>query len=185
MSTLLEYKYISLVSPRSVRTIKVEPALDPSAELRCELKEVSLDDPPCKYSALSYCWEGQIPDCSVLCAGKVLYVTKNCWTAMIKLRQPQDPVTLWIDSICINQANVAEKSAQVTMMGDIYKKADQVIVWLGEWDQTTYKAVEIIRDLGNMDFGGEPTHEKALLAQQRNQAKVRALREGESCYGRR
>jgi hypothetical protein len=38
---------------------------------------------------------------------------------------------LWIDQICINQNSVAEKSSQVELMGDVYSKAKQVIVWLG------------------------------------------------------
>jgi hypothetical protein len=33
--------------------------------------------------------------------------------------------------ICINQSDDTEKSAQVRMMGDIYERASEVIVWLG------------------------------------------------------
>lgn len=38
---------------------------------------------------------------------------------------------LWVDAICIDQASNYEKSYQVTMMGQIYRNAQSVIVWLG------------------------------------------------------
>jgi hypothetical protein len=39
---------------------------------------------------------------------------------------------LWVDAICINQHNNQEKSHQVSMMGEIYKRDTQVLAWLGE-----------------------------------------------------
>jgi hypothetical protein len=39
---------------------------------------------------------------------------------------------LWIDALCINQKDEEEKTAQVTMMRQIYETADTVLVWLGE-----------------------------------------------------
>jgi hypothetical protein len=38
----------------------------------------------------------------------------------------------WIDAICINQSDNKEKGIQVNMMGDIYDRATEVLVWLGE-----------------------------------------------------
>jgi len=38
---------------------------------------------------------------------------------------------LWIDAICINQNDNAEKSVQVQRMDLIYSNATQVIAWLG------------------------------------------------------
>ncbi|RDW63276.1 hypothetical protein BP6252_10821 [Coleophoma cylindrospora] len=39
---------------------------------------------------------------------------------------------LWIDSICIDQLDKEEKSRQIPRMSDIYMKAKEVCVWLGE-----------------------------------------------------
>ncbi|KAL1875267.1 hypothetical protein Daus18300_003338, partial [Diaporthe australafricana] len=39
---------------------------------------------------------------------------------------------IWIDAICINQADLAERSQQVAIMGSIYSGADCVLSWLGE-----------------------------------------------------
>ncbi|KAF2001710.1 HET-domain-containing protein [Amniculicola lignicola CBS 123094] len=39
---------------------------------------------------------------------------------------------LWIDSICIDQTSIPERNQQVKHMGEIYTKAQRVVVWLGE-----------------------------------------------------
>lgn len=44
----------------------------------------------------------------------------------------QDNITLWVDAICINQGDNAEKGSQVALMGDIYSNATAVLAWLGE-----------------------------------------------------
>jgi hypothetical protein len=38
---------------------------------------------------------------------------------------------IWADAVCINQADDEEKSWQVRMMGDVYRNADRVLIWLG------------------------------------------------------
>ncbi|KAJ4289848.1 hypothetical protein N0V90_011180 [Kalmusia sp. IMI 367209] len=41
------------------------------------------------------------------------------------------PLNWWIDAICINQGDIAEKNEQVPRMGDIYSMATRVWIWLG------------------------------------------------------
>lgn len=38
---------------------------------------------------------------------------------------------LWVDQICINQDNTAERNYQVGIMGKIYQAGHQILVWLG------------------------------------------------------
>ena len=90
------------------------------------------------FIALSYAWDGQTPeyDIAVLDASinkrSVLKVTKNICTALPYLSSLYPGRLWWIDAICIDQANVEEKSAQIPLMRDIYMHADKVAVWLGE-----------------------------------------------------
>jgi hypothetical protein len=49
---------------------------------------------------------------------------------------------LWIDQICIDQSNNAEKSNQVKKMHHIYEKAENTIVYLGEPSKDTDVAIE-------------------------------------------
>ena len=48
---------------------------------------------------------------------------------------------MWVDAICINQADVPEKNRQIAIMPFIYMRAKMVLVWLGvreeekpDWD---------------------------------------------------
>jgi hypothetical protein len=52
--------------------------------------------------------------------------------ALRRLRLPNKARIIWVDALCINQSNSAEKSQQVPMMGNIYQSARSVFVWLGE-----------------------------------------------------
>lgn len=41
---------------------------------------------------------------------------------------------IWIDAVCVNQQDVAERNTQVSMMTQIYGQAQSVIIWLGGFD---------------------------------------------------
>lgn len=38
---------------------------------------------------------------------------------------------IWVDAVCINQRDEFEKAMQVRMMGSLYSRAKEVVVWLG------------------------------------------------------
>jgi hypothetical protein len=46
-------------------------------------------------------------------------------------RIPSPFYQVWIDAVCINQADPFEKTAQISLMGDIYSNASFVLAWLG------------------------------------------------------
>lgn len=54
----------------------------------------------------------------------------------------------WIDSICIDQANLTERAQQVQLMRFMYLEAEQVIVWLGETSTNSNVAMDFIEVLG-------------------------------------
>ena len=39
---------------------------------------------------------------------------------------------IWIDALCINQNDDSEKVEQLKLMGNIYRFAGNIIMWLGE-----------------------------------------------------
>lgn len=47
------------------------------------------------------------------------------------LRDRRTSLVLWVDAICINQMDIAEKSHQVALMGQIYQQCSRVQIWLG------------------------------------------------------
>lgn len=61
-----------------------------------------------------------------------IYITKNLALALRHLRRMASPRVLWIDALCINQIDIAERNHQVAQMRYIYENAVEVLVWLGE-----------------------------------------------------
>lgn len=55
--------------------------------------------------------------------------------------------SIWVDAVCINQQDIAEKTTQVMMMSRIYRQAQNVWCWLGGEDSLCRQA---LIDLSNM-----------------------------------
>jgi hypothetical protein len=125
------YKYRPFSSPRTIRVLDLQPSPSFNAPLRCNfLRETSLDNLT-PYHALSYVWGSTVGRVELFCEGKTILVTANCEQALRSLRRSKTVFTLWVDAVCIDQSSVSERSQQVQLMGDIYRKAKEVIVWLG------------------------------------------------------
>jgi hypothetical protein len=53
---------------------------------------------------------------------------------------------LWVDAICINQQDTAERNHQVTQMGLIYQQAKRVIAWVGPSDESSTVAIRTVSE---------------------------------------
>ncbi|EXK46476.1 hypothetical protein FOXG_10972 [Fusarium oxysporum f. sp. lycopersici 4287] len=100
------------------------------SQLRCQLWQAYLND-IIPYEALSYSWGSQSTPHEIIVDGKTLSITESLYEALWHLRRPDEDRMLWVDALCIDQTNIKERGHQVNRMGEIYKKADRVIVWLG------------------------------------------------------
>jgi hypothetical protein len=144
-STLADFNHRALRQPRSIRTLALFPADDPEEPLQCELKEISFEKGrKYSYEALSYAWGDPSPENHIICHGKRLTITENCEAALRRLRRQNRSRTLWVDSICIDQSSILERNEQVKLMGDIYRHASRVLVWLGPGTKKTDTAMENI-----------------------------------------
>ncbi|TGO34614.1 hypothetical protein BHYA_0189g00010 [Botrytis hyacinthi] len=113
------------------------------------------DDPDSfmPYSALSYTW-GYIDKVEeVIVDSARIKVTFNLHTALQHLRSEEEDRILWIDALCINQENVHEKIHQIRQMGDIYKKAEKVVVWLGQGTEETDQLMDAMNRLRKASLG--------------------------------
>ena len=54
---------------------------------------------------------------------------------------------VWVDAICINQKDVDEKNRQVSIMQEIYQRAKDVHIWLGDGNEDTGEAFNLIKKL--------------------------------------
>lgn len=124
------YEYDSLPRGHWVRILKILPGSfdDP---LVCELVSTDLDAAP-SYKALSYVWGDHGKVESITCSGFQREVTVNLFEGLRRMRGLDRVETTWADAICINQTDKHEKSSHVNQMADIYDRAAEVVVWLGD-----------------------------------------------------
>jgi hypothetical protein len=93
-----------------------------------------------------------MPSCEIECNGDSLLVTANCEAALRELRDPSETTKLWIDSICVDQSRkaVKERNTQVALMGEIYKCAKRVVVWLGKSDIRIRLALDLVMEIASL-----------------------------------
>lgn len=119
--------------------------------LRCTLETVSLDDQPA-FHALSYVWGAGTEKRQVNIDSHVVPVAPSLATVLEHFRSHHYDFLelhssfLWIDAICINQADPKERAQQVRLMGRIYRQASRVLVWIGEGDELSDHAFDRIND---------------------------------------
>jgi hypothetical protein len=90
------------------------------------------------YGALSYAWASHIGGEEITLNGQPGFkVTASVAGAIRRLRHHDRVRCLWVDAICVNQANIRERSQQVALMADIFRFAELVYVWLGGCSGTT------------------------------------------------
>lgn len=159
LSNITPYRYSPLPGARCVRLLEIYRGI---GDLSCSLVTASLDD-NIEYDALSYTWGDPRPPLfhvinpqqwerrhPIKCSGATILVAENLLQGLLRLRSfmEEDGSALqrfvWVDAICINQNDTAERSSQVTMMGDIYANAKTVVAWLGKHDAYTERALQLI-----------------------------------------
>ncbi|KAI1748690.1 heterokaryon incompatibility protein-domain-containing protein [Xylaria castorea] len=99
--------------------------------IHVSLSIASLGNQP-TYEALSYCWGDASDKRLIFCDSRPFPVGQNLEEALRHLRQSEGARVLWIDAICINQNDLAERASQVKLMHHIYQTASRVLVWLGD-----------------------------------------------------
>ena len=105
------------------------------------------------YEALSYTWGSETDHDYVYVqedkAQKALAVAPNLAEALQYLRYEDRSRVLWIDAICVDQTNTAERGHQVLRMADIYRQASRVIIWLGPERDDSTLAMQELNTLGH------------------------------------
>ncbi|KAK0613989.1 heterokaryon incompatibility protein-domain-containing protein [Immersiella caudata] len=154
------FSYAPLPHDRAIRLLHLIPDRTQLHGFSLVLQAADLGNAP-KFCALSYTWQsavvtnpeelepdyhgGTIAKVPVLCNGKQLEINENAFDFLRRMfscgsfradkrenTQPGGVNHVWIDSICINQADAHDRSHQVSLMGDIYFKCSGTTVWLGK-----------------------------------------------------
>ncbi|KAE9375834.1 hypothetical protein N431DRAFT_403842, partial [Stipitochalara longipes BDJ] len=114
--------------------------------LECRLAVYSLQSPP-EYRALSYCWGDARKKRIIQCNDQTFEVTTSLYSCLQDLRQVEENLVLWIDAICINQLDLAEREQQVGIMHQIYSLANEIPIWVGPGNQSTDLAMAACNEI--------------------------------------
>jgi hypothetical protein len=131
---------------RYIRVLDLEGVSGGADEaLRGTPRVVDLNDSP-GFAALSYVWGPySTPKHTISCNSYTVGITTNCYHALHSLRGVLGPITIWVDSICINQEDDREKTYQLPLMGDIYTYARPAFIWLGQGSEETDRAITCLK----------------------------------------
>jgi hypothetical protein len=124
-----------------IRLVTIMPG-EGSDPIKCTFDHTILGTNAPAYEALSYTWGSSHSVGSITLNNTPFHVTKNLKAALRDLRLPHTTRIVWIDAICINQADNDERGEQVQLMREIYAQAKEVIVWLGQESDSSNLAMD-------------------------------------------
>jgi hypothetical protein len=127
----MNFTYLSRLGPTELRLLQPVSANQHALHFRV-LSVPRAAAPP--YTAASYTWgDGEASEVIYL-NGRAFHVRRNLWSCLYYLSLGAQYAAwkyLWVDAICIDQTDDAERSAQVRLMDQTYRDAACVSVWLG------------------------------------------------------
>jgi len=135
------FSYPSMDARRQLRLLRISG--DPATAVSYSLEAVFADDlPATKYQALSYTWGSAPRERSdlreVVIDHRPFFVRRNLFDFLQRIGRDTSHGAgdgscnlFFIDAVCINQLDNAEREAQVRLMSRVFYHADCVIAWLG------------------------------------------------------
>ncbi|KAK0744594.1 heterokaryon incompatibility protein-domain-containing protein [Apiosordaria backusii] len=153
-------------SIRLLKLLKLHPISDKTnAKVECTLSERSMAECQKRYVALSYTWGNPIARRQIIVNGKPAFITENLYDALTHILRLEgllagllEECELWVDALCINQQDAAEKFVQVANMREVFANAQWVVAWMGP---SADGSDELLRDMHNNSIttlpGGEPS----------------------------
>ncbi|CZR54897.1 uncharacterized protein PAC_04782 [Phialocephala subalpina] len=161
---MYDFKYTPLKNPATdLRLVLIVPARKQD-HLSCILNSIP-DGHLQKYQALSYTWGEGTTKVQILLNGQRFMATPNLATALRSMRceteaEDNKQLPFWIDAICINQEDSAERDEQVRRMKSIYQHAQQVVIWLGDYIEPSDQYYHL--DLNKWKIDGIETTSEAV-----------------------
>ncbi|KAI9881133.1 MAG: hypothetical protein M1830_008291 [Pleopsidium flavum] len=170
-------EHVSLDSSKLLQAFKETPPDKSSSQVDwddCHKPAAYGDVPQWRYSwgdyvALSYAWGDPTRKRNIVLNGHQTAVGANLEAALRVLRCKQ-PIRagykIWIDALCINQQDLVERGQHLNRMQKIYKQAHDVVIWLGDEEDDSNKAMDLIRTLSSFFRAGQASVLGTALRQQ-------------------
>jgi hypothetical protein len=102
---------------REIRLLRVRPG-NTLSTISCDFVYIDLKFAK-DYAALSYTWGSAAPTVPILLQGQVTLVSETLYLALLHLRK-RKVALIWVDALCINQEDLAERARQVSHMAEVY-----------------------------------------------------------------
>ncbi|KAI0381107.1 heterokaryon incompatibility protein-domain-containing protein [Hypomontagnella monticulosa] len=147
-----------------IRILRLLPSPSFKSKIQCVLHTAYLKDKP-EYEALSYVW-GDLSVCeSIVVDGRPTKVTVNLAAALRRLRYAVDERDIWVDRLCIHQADEVEKSYQVNMMKEIFSNTTNALLWLGDYGNSgILSALDVVDKNARVNAGNLISQKEATEA---------------------
>lgn len=91
--------------------------------------------------------------------GQPFVIHHNLHLCLLHLRPTSGSLALplWVDAVCINQADADERNAQVALMSFIYPRAQAVVAWLGVGEgKPAGKTDDLFKEMAAASVGSAP-----------------------------
>lgn len=167
--------YSPINEPNDIRLVGLKPG-DSTNPIHLTLQHARFSATG-QYEALSYTW-GRPSDGfkRIHLDGEPVQVGINLFEALKSLRSlTGHNRQLWIDSLCINQADDEERSQQVGRMSEIYSHAEEVLIWLGkEWGNSDL-AMASMRKISELASDTAPKDRRLIADYKRHRAAWAAI----------
>ncbi|KAI1189188.1 HET-domain-containing protein [Nemania serpens] len=135
------FEFLPIDSSRGqIRVLRIAPG-KAGETIECSYEIVNVDD-NVPYQTLSYVWGSMDETRTAIIEGTKADLTDNLFAALTRIRHETETRRLWVDALCINQANAAEKMAQVNMMRSIYSNCEECHIWMGNINYAAIGAAE-------------------------------------------
>ena len=173
--------YHPLPTKDTIRIIILSPGIG-NMPLHGRLQEHNLESGHA-FEAVSYTWateDGNSERSQPLFLGPdwdILPITANCQNMLRRFRDPDQTRKLWVDAICIDQGNPREQNHQVGMMARIYSSAKRCLVYLGEHDASSERAMWWLKYLQDDEDSEDDNHFVSLLFRRRYFTRLWVLQE--------
>ncbi|KAF2033553.1 HET-domain-containing protein, partial [Setomelanomma holmii] len=146
------YQHLPLdYGKHEIRLVKVYR--DDRDDIHCDIACYDLDHAP-PFTTLSYMWGSPPPTHTILVDYRCFEIRKRLYLFLSDFCGQDE--YLWVDQLCIDQENATERSHQVRLMSEIYKRCTSVIMWLGGRSKTyidaalEFKATSDVKSLATL-----------------------------------
>lgn len=158
------------LSSGGFRLFDMQQCEEKTESIVVDLFKTSISDNEGLHNALSYHWGDTTENHVIVVNGVKIPVTDNLYSALNEMRTQGNLHSLWVDSICIDQASVTKRKEQVQLMGQIYSQANMVKICFGEESENSNAAMGLVRECSGIKI-----REDVVNKIRADEAGVRAL----------